>query len=122
MYYFDVHPPLAKMMIAAIGYLLGFDGVYDFANIGDSYPDHSVPYIGLRALPAGLNVLSVGLIYNMMKESGYSMIICVLTAGMYIFDNAMVAQNRLILLDSMLLFFMLATMYSYIRFRKLRHT
>lgn len=116
-----MHPPLAKLMIAGAGYLLGFDGQYDFANIGDNYLDHQVPYIGLRALPATLNVLCVALLYLIMKESGYSLIICVLSASMYIFDNAMVTQNRLILLDSMLLIYMLATMYTYIRFRKLRH-
>ncbi|GAA5800931.1 putative PMT4-dolichyl-phosphate-mannose--protein O-mannosyltransferase [Helicostylum pulchrum] len=120
-YYFDVHPPLAKLMIAGAGYLLGFDGHYDFANIGDNYLDHQVPYIGLRALPATLNVLCVALVYLIMKESGYSLAICVLSASMYIFDNAMVTQNRLILLDSMLLIFMLATMYTYIQFRKMRH-
>ncbi|KAI8991396.1 glycosyltransferase family 39 protein [Mycotypha africana] len=120
-YYFDVHPPLAKLMIAGAGYLLGYDGYYDFAKIGDKYIDHQVPYIGLRALPASLNVLSTAVIYGIMKESGYSLPICVLSAAMYIFDNAMVTQNRLILLDSMLVFFMLVTIYCYIRFRKLRH-
>lgn len=120
-YYFDVHPPLAKLMIAAVGYMLGFDGKYDFANIGDDYHDHDVPYIGLRSLPATLNVFCTALIYLIMKESGYSLIICVLSTAMYIFDNAMVTQNRLILLDSMLVFYMLSTIYAYIRFRKLRH-
>ncbi|RCH93564.1 hypothetical protein CU098_002816, partial [Rhizopus stolonifer] len=120
-YYFDVHPPLAKLMIAAAGYMLGFNGAYDFANIGDDYHDHNVPYIGLRSLPATLNVFCTALIYLIMKESGYSVIICVLSTAMYIFDNAMVTQNRLILLDSMLLFYMLSTIYTYIRFRKLRH-
>lgn len=108
-------------MIAGAGYLLGFDGHYDFANIGDDYLDHQVPYIGLRALPASLNVISTMLIYSIMKESGYSLPICILSASMYVFDNAMVAQNRLILLDSMLLVFMLASIYSYVQFRKLRH-
>lgn len=116
-----MHPPLAKLMIAGAGYLLGFDGQYDFANIGDDYLDHQVPYIGLRALPATLNVISTMLIYAIMKDSGYSLPICILSASMYVFDNAMVTQNRLILLDSMLLVFMLAAIFSYIRFRKLRH-
>jgi dolichyl-phosphate-mannose--protein O-mannosyl transferase len=36
-------------------------------------------------------------------------------------DNAHVAQSRLILLDATLIFFLSLTMYSYIRFRKLRY-
>ena len=36
-------------------------------------------------------------------------------------DNAHIAQSRLILLDATLIFFMALTVYSYIRFRKLRY-
>ena len=36
-------------------------------------------------------------------------------------DNAHIAQSRLILLDATLIFFLSLTMYSYVRFRKLRY-
>jgi len=51
-YYFDVHPPIGKMMLALAGRVLGFDGVYKFTAIGESYPANNVPYIGMRLLPA----------------------------------------------------------------------
>lgn len=139
-FFFDVHPPLAKLMLAAVGYMVGFDGVYQFSNIGESYAENHVPYICLRALPASLHVLGVALVYNIMRESGSSVLTCFLTATLYLLgrgfgslfccfthllktlDNAFISQNRLILLDSILIFYMLATIYSYIRFRKLRHT
>ncbi|KAI8147189.1 family 39 glycosyltransferase [Fennellomyces sp. T-0311] len=120
-FYFDVHPPLGKMMFAAMSLLIGYDGHYDFAEIGESYTANNVPYVGLRALPASLNVASVALMYAIMKQSGYSTLACVLSSCMYIFDNAVVAQHRLILLDSSLIFYMLLTVYTYIRFFKLRH-
>ncbi|ORZ25921.1 Dolichyl-phosphate-mannose-protein mannosyltransferase-domain-containing protein [Absidia repens] len=120
-YFFDVHPPLAKMMIAAVGYLIGYDGHFEFTNIGDNYIENNVPYVALRSLPATLNVLCVCLVYSIMKQSGYSLSICALTAGLMIFDNSLVGQHRLIMLDSMLIFFMLATVYCYIRFRKVRY-
>lgn len=83
-YFFDVHPPLAKLMLAGMGWLIGYDGHFDFGNIGDSYIENNVPYIGLRSLPATLNVLCVVLLYNIMRESGYAVLTCTLTASMYL--------------------------------------
>ncbi|OBZ89302.1 Dolichyl-phosphate-mannose--protein mannosyltransferase 4 [Choanephora cucurbitarum] len=120
-FFFDVHPPLAKLMYAAVGYLVGFDGVYQFTTIGESYADNQVPYIALRALPAALNVLSVALVYRILKSSGASILTCFLVSTLYCLDNAFIGQNRLILLDSMLIFFMLTTIYSYVEFRRHRH-
>ena len=51
-YFFDVHPPLAKLMIAAMAWLAGFDGKFEFDEIGDSYVEHNVPYRMIRLLLA----------------------------------------------------------------------
>ncbi|TBU37009.1 O-mannosyltransferase [Dichomitus squalens] len=120
-YYFDVHPPFAKLLFGLAGWFVGYDGSFGFENIGDSYTEAHVPYVGMRALPAILGSLTVPVVYAIMKECGYSTIVAVFSASIVLFDNAHVAQDRLILLDATLIFFMSLTIYSYIRWRKLRY-
>ncbi|PWN50026.1 putative PMT4-dolichyl-phosphate-mannose--protein O-mannosyltransferase [Violaceomyces palustris] len=120
-YYFDVHPPLAKLLNALAGYLAGFDGKFEFDNIGDSYITNKVPYIKMRALPAIIGSLQVPLLYAIMRESGYPTTIGAFSACLLLFDNAHIAQDRLILLDAPLILFMMLSLYSYIKFYKLRY-
>ncbi|KAH9167385.1 glycosyltransferase family 39 protein [Lactarius sanguifluus] len=120
-YYFDVHPPFAKLLFGLAGWFVGFDGHFNFESIGDNYTDNHVPYVGMRALPAILGSLTIPIVYGIMKESGYGTIISAFSASLILFDNAHVAQSRLILLDATLIFFLSLTMYSYVRFRKLRY-
>lgn len=119
-YFFDLHPPFAKMLIAFVGWLVGFDGRFKFENIGDSYIDNSVPYIPLRALSAILGTLTVPLMFETLKECNYSVWTCLLGSAIVAFDNAHVAETRLILLDATLIISVAASMYCYVRFTKLR--
>src|SRR3989344_410830 len=48
-YYFDIHPPLGKLLIAGFGKLTGFQPEFSFATIGDRYPNNE--YKALRLLP-----------------------------------------------------------------------
>ncbi|CAH1758221.1 16812_t:CDS:2 [Entrophospora sp. SA101] len=87
-YYFDVHPPLGKLMIAGMGWLLNYDGHFLFEHIGDDYLKNDVPYIGLRSLPATLGALYVPLVYLIMMESGYSIFTAILAAILIIFGKS----------------------------------
>ncbi|KAH8833013.1 glycosyltransferase family 39 protein [Flagelloscypha sp. PMI_526] len=120
-YYFDVHPPLAKLLFGLAGWFVGFDGKFKFENIGDSYSENHVPYVGMRALPAIMGSLTIPVVYAIMKEVGYSTVVAAFSASLILFDNAHVAQTRLILLDAALIFFLSLTMYAYVRFKKLRY-
>ncbi|KAL2018932.1 hypothetical protein VTK56DRAFT_10226 [Thermocarpiscus australiensis] len=120
-YFFDVHPPLGKLLFAFMGWLVGYDGHFHFENIGDSYIANKVPYVAFRALPAILGSLTVSVVYLIMWESGYSLPACIVAAGLVLLDNAHIGQTRLILLDATLVFAMACSLLCYIKFYKLRH-
>lgn len=120
-YFFDLHPPFAKLLIAFVGWLFGFDGKFKFENIGDSYITNSIPYIPLRALSAILGTLTVPLMFETLKECNYSVWSCILGSAIVALDNAHVAETRLILLDATLIISVAASLYCYVKFTKLRY-
>lgn len=120
-YYFDLHPPLAKLMFAAVGWLVGYDGRFKFDNIGDDYITHNVPYIAYRSLAASLGSLSVTAVFLILQSCGFTALACTLGACLVAFDCAQITENRLILLDAALMFFMVGALLSYVRFRLARH-
>ena len=120
-FFMDVHPPLAKLLLTLAGYLAGFDGEFDFKDIGKDYLEPGVPYVSMRLLPAIMGVMTVPMIFLTLKASGCRTMTAMLGAGMIIFgmttdrhsfptlmtspENGLVTQSRLILLDSPLIVF-----------------
>ncbi|KAK6353450.1 hypothetical protein TWF696_005414 [Orbilia brochopaga] len=104
-FFMDVHPPLAKLLITLAGWLAGFDGSFDFKEIGKDYLEPGVPYVAMRLLPAVLGICVVPTAYLTLKASGCSTIAAILAAGFITFENGLVTQSRLILLDSPLVCF-----------------
>lgn len=88
-YYFDVHPPLGKLLIAAWGYCVGYDGHFLFENIGDDYVKHKVPYILLRLLPALCGSFIVPVCFSTLKEMGVSIAGCLFCAVLLIFGMSL---------------------------------
>ncbi|KAJ1918302.1 Dolichyl-phosphate-mannose--protein mannosyltransferase 4 [Mycoemilia scoparia] len=120
-YYFDVHPPLAKMLIALGGWLFGYKGHFLFETIGLKYLEHGVPYILLRGWVCLFGCAVPPMAYVIMTESGYSCFFSLIAALFVVFDNSLVVHSRLILLDNMLIFFGMASVLCYVKFFKYRH-
>jgi dolichyl-phosphate-mannose-protein mannosyltransferase len=115
-FYFDVHPPLGRLLIALISYVVGYDGHFDFENIGDSYIDNKVPYIKLRSGVAIFGALIPPVVFLIMKNMKFSLPTAIFVAVMTIFDNGLVTQSRLILLDNMLILFCFCTILFWVKF------
>ncbi|AET40351.1 dolichyl-phosphate-mannose-protein mannosyltransferase PMT1 Ecym_5615 [Eremothecium cymbalariae DBVPG len=114
-FFMDVHPPLAKMLFAGVASLTGFKGDFDFANIGDAYVS-SVPYVLMRGFAAALGASTVLLMYLTLRASGVRTRVAFLSAICFAVENSFVTISRYILLDSPLIFFIAAAVYSFKRF------
>ncbi|KAG9320703.1 hypothetical protein KVV02_008804 [Mortierella alpina] len=113
-FFMDIHPPLGKMLYAAVAYMLGFKGNFDFAP-GKLY-DKSVPYIGMRLFAVACGVGLIPISYLTIKRSGHSTQAAIICAVLLTFENAMITQSRFVLLDAPMMFFMGYTMLSWINF------
>ncbi|POY73479.1 hypothetical protein BMF94_3416 [Rhodotorula taiwanensis] len=108
-FYFDVHPPLGKMLVGLAGALSGFNGSFDFPS-GAVYPDH-VPFHAMRIMLALPGVAMVPLAWGTAVELRFSKWGRHIVTVMVLTDLAWLAITRFILLDSLLLFFTFTTVY-----------
>jgi len=122
-YYFDIHPPLGKLLIALGAKLGGYDnyvnnfGVFDFANIGEEFPS-DLNYVSFRILPAifgGLIPLVVFLFLDALKLPRKFAFFAGLTL---VFENALIVQSHNILMDSFLIFFGFLGLWFFLKARE----
>ncbi|KAG1782405.1 glycosyltransferase family 39 protein [Suillus placidus] len=113
-FYFDVHPPLGKMLVGLAGLLSGYNGHFEFQS-GVVY-NEDVPYVAMRVMMATFGVALVPLGWYTAVELGMSSWSCHLVALMVLCDVAWLCISRFILLDSMLLFFTFATVFLLTKF------
>ncbi|CAG0888880.1 unnamed protein product [Cyprideis torosa] len=102
-FFFDVHPPLGKMMIAASGYLTGYDGKFGFVKPGDRYDD--VNYLGMRVVCAILGACLVPFVFETVWEVTKSLPAATLAGSMILLDFGVLTLTQYILLDPYMLFF-----------------
>ncbi|TFK66647.1 glycosyltransferase family 39 protein [Pluteus cervinus] len=108
-YFVDVHPPLAKLLITLAAFVFGFNGDFDFKEIGKTY--EQVPYVAMRMVPAVLGVATVPLSYLTLRALDCRATTALLASVFITFENGLVTQSRHILLDSPLVFFTALTVF-----------
>lgn len=114
-FFMDVHPPLAKLLFAAMAFLGGSDKSFDYATIATPYPS-TIPHALMRTLPAVMGIATVILCYLTLRSSGVRPIVAAATSSLLILENANVTISRYILLDAPLLFFIALAVYCWKRF------
>lgn len=111
-FFMDVHPPLAKMLFAAVASYAGFKGDFKFEEIGDVFPK-TTPYVVMRFFSAILGAITVDLMYFTLRFSGVSLWVALAACTCFTIENSFVTISRYILLDSPLIFFIAFAAYSF---------
>ncbi len=107
-YFFDLHPPLGKLLLAGWAKLFGVSATVQSTD----------PAVVLRLLPALAGTALVAVFYLLLRELTASRKVATLGAALLLLDNALLVESRLILTDSMLLLFGIAAITCYLASRR----
>ncbi len=117
-YFFDIHPPLGKLIISGAAKVAGFQPGFSFEQIGEKIPEASLRAIeAMRFLPAVAGTLLPLIIFLLCLELGFSKIMSFAGGLLIAFENSLLVQTRLILLDGFLLLFGFLSWYLYARYK-----
>jgi len=118
-FFFDVHPPLGKMLIGLFGYLDGYNATFAFEKPGDKYEDH--PYMGMRFGCTLMGAALVPFSFLTVWEMTFALPAATFAGLLCLLDHGMLTLNRYILLDPLLLFFISGSVYATVKFHNQRH-
>jgi len=114
-YYFDLHPPLGKMILSFTGWLGGVTPGFDFAP-RSLYLDSS--YIAMRFAPALFGALLVPLVYVLVRQLGFSRRAGFIVGFLVLVENALIVESRFILLNIILVFFIFLALSLFLRVKR----
>jgi len=113
-HFFDIHPPLARLLLAASAKLGGYvHRGLSITHIGQPYGDTS--YVPARAGSAFFGAATAPAGYDIARTIGLSRLSALLLGIFLCLDQLLVIESRLILVDSQLAFFAIAALAAALR-------
>jgi dolichyl-phosphate-mannose-protein mannosyltransferase len=107
-YFFDLHPPLGKLLLAGWAKLVGVTATAQSTD----------PAVALRVLPALAGTALVAVFYQLLRELAASRRVATFGTALLLLDNAILVESRLTLIDSMLLLFGISAITCYLASRR----
>ena len=114
-YFFDIHPPLGKLLFALFAWIGQVPAGFDFRG-AESF--EGISFIALRFLPALLGSLLIPLAYLIVRQLGFSKRASFLAGFFLLFENALLVESRFTLLDPILLFSIFSAVLFFVMARK----
>lgn len=105
-YFFDIHPPLAKLIIFGVARLGQYNGAVNFSQSGQL---ESVDLVGLRQIPAMFASFCAPVLFLGARCYGMTTLASFTIAWMVVCDNSMIVEGKFLLTDGILHFFVCLT-------------
>ena len=103
-FFFDIHPPLGKLIMFFFANLAEYDGNLDFTiGQGLKYPNET--YLSIRFVPAFFQSFVTPLIYLSVRFGSFGRSASFTSASLVCFDTSLLTEGRFILSDGLLHFF-----------------
>jgi dolichyl-phosphate-mannose--protein O-mannosyl transferase len=107
--FFDIHPPLAKLILVGVSRSVGYDGSFNFSDYGAPYDSDF--YIWLRLTPALFCSMAAPLMTAALLLKGAQRLFALSAGLLFALDLLSIVQSRFILTDGILYFFVAATIF-----------
>lgn len=117
-YYFDIHPPLGKLLLAGTAFTFGYKPDLTFETIGTKFTNHT--YIYLRLLPVLLGSLLPLLLFLVAKALDASKLASFFAGLAALLDNGLLVDAHFIFIDGFIPVFGFAGLCFLLYWRKNR--
>lgn len=115
-YFFDIHPPLGKLMLLA-GLKATSAATENLdCTIGTPYPE-DYPYVAARALPTLAGALLPLVVYLLGRSLRLTPATAFFAAALILLDNAILAESRFALIDIFVPFFACLALLGFLKYR-----
>ena len=102
-FFFDIHPPLGKLLYYLFAKLIHYKGNLSFTNDDIAYTDEI--FVFFRIIPAILTSFVSCFIYIILRNSFIFSFSSFFTSSLLIFELSMISQSRFILIEGIQHFF-----------------